>query len=130
MRPRYVVATALYCAFLFVLSADSDPPRLTFPWNVAGLDKTVHAVLYAVLAAIVSVGMRRSGKPVSPWAQCFVPVLFAAAYGLSDEVHQLFVPNRTFDVGDLLADTAGATFAQAVLCYRYWRDDNARARDA
>ena len=43
----------------------------------------------------VSVGMRRSGKPVSP-GTVFVPILFAALYGLTDEIHQLCVPNRTW----------------------------------
>ena len=122
MRRRYIVATALYCAFLFALSSDSNPPNLQFPWQIAGLDKCIHAALYAVLGTIVSLGMRRSGKPVSPWAQCFVPILFAALYGVSDEVHQLFVPNRTFDVGDMLADIAGPALAQAGLCYAYWRN--------
>ncbi|NUM55130.1 MAG: VanZ family protein [Candidatus Hydrogenedentes bacterium] len=121
MRLPYIVATALYCGFLWVLSSDTSPPEFEFPWQILGLDKVVHATLYAVLGTIVSVGMRRSGKPVSAWAQCFVPILFAALYGLTDEIHQLYVPNRTFDVGDLLANLAGATLAQAGLCYAYWR---------
>jgi VanZ family protein len=120
MRPRYIVATVLYCIFLWVLSSDTDPPKI-FPWLVQGFDKVIHAGLYAVLGAIVSLGMRRSGKPVSPWAQCFVPILFAGLYGLSDEIHQVYVPNRTFDLGDLFADVAGATLAQAGLCFAYWR---------
>jgi len=126
MRPRYIAATALYCAFLFALSADSNPPSIELPWEIEGLDKTVHAALYAVLGAIVSLGMRRSGKPVSFWAQCFVPVLFAGVYGMTDEIHQLYVPNRTCDLGDLLADVAGASLVQAGLCYRYWCGERAR----
>jgi len=75
--------------------------------------------------------MRRSGRPVSPWVQCFVPILFAVLYGITDEIHQLYVPNRNFDVGDLLADLAGATLMQMALCYTYWRNGFAiRAGDA
>lgn len=128
MSPPYTAATVLYCIFLFILSSDSTPPRLDLPWEIASLDKAVHAVLYAVLAAIVSVGMRRSGKPVTPWAQCFIPILFVAAYGVTDEVHQLFVPNRTFDIGDWLADVSGAALVQAWLCFRYARRDRMAAR--
>lgn len=131
MRVPYIIATALYCAFLFSLSADSDPPKFEFPWQIIGLDKVIHAILYSVLGIIVSVGMRRSGRPVSPWAQCFVPILFAVLYGMTDEIHQLYVPNRNFDVGDMLADLAGATLAQMALCYSYWRNGlSIRAGDA
>ena len=45
MRLPYIVATVLYCAFLFSLSADSDPPKFEFPWQIMGLDKVIHAVL-------------------------------------------------------------------------------------
>ena len=61
----------------------------------------------------VSVGMRRSGKPVSP-GTVFVPILFAALYGLTDEIHQLCVPNRTW-FGDMLADLAGRACAGGVV---------------
>ncbi|MDZ4861471.1 MAG: VanZ family protein [Candidatus Hydrogenedentes bacterium] len=127
MRWPYIIATAAYCGLIWQMSSDTTPPTWKFPWQIEGLDKVFHAVVYAVLGAIVSVGMRRSGKPVSPWAQCFVPVLFATFYGLSDEVHQLYVPSRNFDIGDLLADMAGATMAQVVLCYLYWRGGHALA---
>ena len=38
----------------------------------------------------------------------------AVAYGATDEVHQMFVPGRTPDVMDVLADAAGALVAAAV----------------
>lgn len=36
-------------------------------------------------------------------------ILLSTAYGLSDELHQLFVPGRVAEVRDLVADAAGAT---------------------
>ena len=35
--------------------------------------------------------------------------LCAVVFGISDEIHQWFVPNRQADIWDLLADTLGAT---------------------
>jgi VanZ family protein len=40
-------------------------------------------------------------------------VLVASFYGVTDEFHQSFVPNRQSDARDVLADTAGATVAAA-----------------
>ncbi len=35
-------------------------------------------------------------------------MLAAILYGLSDEIHQLYVPGRMFDILDILADSFGA----------------------
>lgn len=34
--------------------------------------------------------------------------IFSVLYGVSDELHQYFVPNRLCDLYDVLADAAGA----------------------
>ena len=119
MRAPYWLATALYCAGLFWLSSDSTliVPAALFPYQ----DKVAHAILYAGLAAVVSVGMRRSRPPKAPAAQFWIPLLFACFYGVTDEIHQIFVPNRVFDPCDIAADTLGAVAVQAVLCGYLWR---------
>lgn len=121
MRTPYLIATVVYCGFLWILSSDPTPPQFELPFQIMGLDKVIHAVLYAVLGALVSIGIRKSEKNPSAWSQCFVPILFAAVYGTVDEIHQSFVPNRDFDLGDILADLAGASIAQMVLLYVWWR---------
>lgn len=37
-------------------------------------------------------------------------------YGISDEIHQLFVPHREFSVRDIVADFAGAVLAVGIFC--------------
>ena len=121
MKPTYVYATLLYCGALFVLSSQSNPPQA--PWGLLelpGFDKAIHAVLYAGLAGLVSLGIRRSGTQASAGMQFWVPLIFATLYGLSDEIHQLFVPLRVFDLLDLLADATGATIMQVILCGYLW----------
>ena len=39
----------------------------------------------------------------------------AAAYGVSDEFHQSFVPMRSVEAMDVVADTVGASFAAFAL---------------
>lgn len=38
---------------------------------------------------------------------------FCACYAVSDEIHQLFVPGRTFQWGDIAVDTIGAALGMA-----------------
>lgn len=119
MRLPWVLITAAYCAAIFWLSsAPRDPlPQYRFP----GRDKVAHAVVYGGLAAVVSQGLRRRGRPVAPAAQFWVPVVFAGLYGLSDELHQHFVPGRSADAVDLLVDVAAALIVQYWLCARRWK---------
>jgi VanZ family protein len=42
-------------------------------------------------------------------------VLFSTAYGLTDEIHQHFVPPRQMDGLDLLADASGAALAAVIM---------------
>ncbi len=49
-------------------------------------------------------------------------------YGVSDEVHQLFVPRRQFDVRDLAADAVGAGARPAA--WWLWGIIVRRTRDA
>lgn len=70
------------------------------------VDKVVHAGIYAVLAGLwtLALGPR--------WALCW---LLATGFGAVDEVHQGFVPGRSRDVLDLLADGVGAAAMLVVL---------------
>ncbi|MBX7258185.1 MAG: VanZ family protein [Candidatus Hydrogenedentes bacterium] len=121
----YYILTASYCTMIFALSSSPDLGTVELPFN--GADKLIHMTLYGGLAAIVSVGIRRSRKPATPWTQVFAPILFAFFYGFTDEIHQLYVPDRSFDFADMVADMAGATTIQAILCWfwlRYPRAQN------
>ena len=51
-----------------------------------------------------------------PWSLAFVvAVLCASAYGVTDEFHQLFVPDRACDPVDWVVDTLGATLGVTLL---------------
>jgi VanZ family protein len=72
-----------------------------------GADKLVHMLAYGVLSATVifsfSSESRRSRRGLVFAAAILVPLLF----GLSDEYHQSFVPGRSSEFLDLVADGAG-----------------------
>lgn len=102
---------AILCAgFIFWLSSQANPlPFL--PQALLSHDKLLHAVEYAVLAALVALPL---GWLAPRW-MLVVAVLAASAYGATDEIHQSLVPGRDADVYDWLADSAGALLGAAAM---------------
>lgn len=89
----------IWAAVLFFLSAREFSGPDTFPVN----DKVVHFGLYAVLGAALAFARARSAR--SPGA--LVLLGCGLLYGISDEFHQSFVPDRTPSLGDVVADAVG-----------------------
>ena len=96
---------------IFVLSSISG-----FPPAPGGVDRGVaHALEYGVLAGLLLRGLTGARwRGVSVWA-AGVAVLLATLYGVTDEAHQRFVPGRTAEVSDLVADALGATVAAGLI---------------
>ncbi|MEO0323058.1 MAG: VanZ family protein [Myxococcota bacterium] len=71
-------------------------------------DKLAHLVEYAGLA-LLTVRASRLTWPTRPPARVAAfAVMLTASFGLTDELHQAFVPGRTADAWDLFADVLGA----------------------
>jgi len=100
------VGAAAWAALLYLQSSSTAAGGLLslFP---EGADKVAHAGAYAVLGALLTLGTGR------PW----LGVLLAAAFGVSDEVHQYFVPGRAAELLDLVADTVGALTGAAFVAF-------------
>ena len=98
-------------ALIFVLSSISGLPSLP-----GGVDDSVpHAVEYSVLAALLLRGLVGARwRRVTVWAAC-AAALLATLYGVTDELHQWFVPGRTAEVADLVADASGAVVAVSLI---------------
>jgi VanZ family protein len=98
-------------AFIFVASSIPDVPQL--PGDVS--DKTVHFWVYAVLGILVCRGLAGGTfNGVTLLGGC-AAILVSGLYAVSDEVHQLFVPGRSPDVFDVIADTLGASGGVAIV---------------
>ena len=99
------------CGLVFWVSDQSIPP-IPASLGFRASDKLLHASAYAVLATAALIGTR-THLP-RPRAHLVAAVL-AAAFGLSDELHQSAVPGRSADVIDALADAIGASLMMFVL---------------
>jgi VanZ family protein len=95
---------AAWAGFIFYLSSRS---RLPGP-DVDGFDKVEHFGAYAVLGWLL---VRAADRSLLPLA---LGLALGVLYGASDEIHQMFVPGRSPDVRDWVADAAGVAAATFV----------------
>ena len=82
------------------------PPLLAF----AGGDKIVHAS-YFLLTGVFAVRAALFGEGWSRAKTAVFLLLPAVLWGCSDEIHQSFVPGRSVEIGDVVADVTGVALA-------------------
>lgn len=102
-----VIATILYAAFIYYESSQ-DTSSVSLP---SYSDKVIHFMVFGFLCLMicwtlssVTLGNKRIYKII-------LAIGITSLYGISDEFHQFFTPNRSVDIFDWLADTAGAVTA-------------------
>ena len=116
--PLAWLPAALYMALIFTLSSISQFGQL--PVHVS--DKLAHAVLYAGFGVTLSWGLTAAGRRQLGWKLVVATTLLSFFYGVSDEFHQRFVPGRSFEIGDMVADmTGGFLGALAVWLWQFLR---------
>ena len=94
----------LVMATIFVASSIPDAGPL--PGGMS--DKSAHSIAYALLAGLLLRALARGRLSGVTWRAACAAVLLTTLYGVSDEWHQSFVPGRSPDRYDILADAIGA----------------------
>lgn len=72
-------------------------------------------MLFAGLALLILRGLTRGRLRQGTLGAMCGAALLAALYGVTDEWHQRFVPGRSYEYADMLADAVGAASATAVV---------------
>ncbi len=102
---RYWLPPFLYAALIFFLSS---LPGKKYPYPFFSADKLAHVAEYAILGYLVA---RAFGYGLQERKILFVrSFVICVLYGISDELHQWFVPYRVVSVMDVLADITGSVF--------------------
>ena len=123
LRRLSLLLALAWMALLFYLS---HQPGFETPMLFPGQDKALHATVYAVLGLLLLAAQPRQAQGYS-WQQVGISALIASLYGLSDEIHQYFVPGRSNEILDWVADTVGALIAASLLAWlsRKWKSAGA-----
>lgn len=105
-----LVYVPLIIYWIILFTATSIPGRslpiilLTFG------DKLKHFGAYLILAILLSITLRLQEKyPRLKKEYIKYTFVIAGIYGIFDEIHQIFIPGRSFDLLDYLADMIGVT---------------------
>ncbi len=114
----YWFLTLGYMALIFLLSSFQGADLPGLPGN---FDKVVHTGVYMPLAFLFYRSLEKSGTRKYIFITAF---LFASLYGITDEIHQIFVPGRDAAIGDALADSTGAFLGCLAASFRRDSSDN------
>jgi VanZ family protein len=106
IRPLLLRLPALLiAAIIWFLSSQSVLP---YPQNIVGLDKLLHFSAYAALGIAAGLWISPAFWKRRPVLSLLLITIIVSAYGITDELHQYFVPGRDCDIRDWVADTLGA----------------------
>lgn len=100
----------IWMGWIFYLSNQSSPPHVT-----KEVDPYLgHAALYGALALLVFIALPPDYRASHTTLAAIAAFTIAVFYGVSDEIHQLFIPDRVASAADLAADAVGASISVTV----------------
>ena len=102
--PRFWFPVILYSGIIFYVSS---MPNVKIPLPGMQFDKILHIVAYVPFGFLLVRGICNTKLSVSRGMLLGIVLLSSFLYGLSDEVHQSFVPGRSASIIDMIADTIG-----------------------
>lgn len=101
-RRLYFCLLVVWVVFTFFLTS-LPKQSLHLPFRVS--DKAAHFGFYGVMGFLCALWRRESGFPAV--RAILYAVLFASFAGAVDEVHQHWIPGRSMELLDWMADTLG-----------------------
>jgi VanZ family protein len=104
---RRWIPTVLWAVVILVLTSVPTPAG---PGGGLGLDKAVHLVLYAILGWLA---IRAASRGSFRARTAAVTLAAIALFAVVDELHQVFIPWRTGDISDWVADLTGGAIGIA-----------------
>lgn len=118
-RASWLRAWSPTLLWMALVEVGTSVPHLPEVWPAPNVDKVEHCLAYGVMGLLIwrSLSLRHAGAGLY---RCAVAaVALAAAYGAADELHQRFIPGRSCDWRDWVADLTGASLLVAAVSLVY-----------
>lgn len=130
-RGIFIILTLSYMSFVWIQSSHFDPESLS-PISTT-INKTVyllvgaslefaHLFLFGILYLFIVLVFLSFGT-LKKWQEVIAAII-ALSYGIVDEIHQLYVPFRSFSVIDLVKDGIGVFIFWWVINRSYFYKKN------
>lgn len=104
IRRARVLAVA-WALFLFTLTSWPSPPEVPVVSAIPNFDKVVHAILYGTQGFLLYLSIRWKGAEGFLWRRALIVGAIMMVWGSLDEIHQLWIPGRSCELGDAVTDT-------------------------
>jgi VanZ family protein len=112
-RRRAAWAAAGWGVFLMALTSWPSPPEVPVVSAIPNFDKLVHTLLYGVEGFLFCRAIAWPPASRSAWLRALAVAGAIAVWATLDEIHQFWIPGRSMEGLDALADTTGG-FAGAL----------------
>jgi VanZ family protein len=114
----YWLPIFIYCLLIYIQSSypsSEDIPLIPY------FDKVLHFAAYAFLGGLLLRALKTLPIKDNIRLAIILSITLSSLYGISDEIHQYYVPYRNADIMDVLADILGSIFG--VYIYQSGRND-------
>mgnify|MGYP001557287481 CR=1 FL=1 len=105
---RFIFYWLPLAALCFAIFYQSSFPCFQTGELFIHFDKILHFTAYALMAFLAARALKQERQGMSDTHIKLAAVCFSILFGVSDEIHQAFVPGRFASVWDLAADAAGS----------------------
>ncbi|MFK7833915.1 MAG: VanZ family protein [Winogradskyella sp.] len=118
------VITMLFFLFILWIIVSADTNKQTIFFEIIGSipngDKVGHFFLFGMLTLLLNFALKF--KSINLWQKLPLGTVLVSVFVLLEELSQVFFPNRTLDIADLIADGLGILIFTFV--GYYWFENN------
>ncbi|MFV2047674.1 MULTISPECIES: VanZ family protein [Bacillaceae] len=116
----FTLLPLLYMALIWTLSSFPADAIVNTPFSFDSLLKeSLHLIEFAILYWLIAFAFMAHGR----WTErtSWIAAAIAILYGLTDEIHQSFVPARSATVIDFVKDTIGVLVSYYIAKRKFFK---------